>query len=302
MRFQTARLIRAVQRHLPVFEATARHGSFTLAGDELGRTQSAVSRQIKDLESKLGRKLFRRKHKRIDLNETGEKLFRAYTFAARHLADAIEDILQEKSEQQVVLSTSTSNAAFFLMPHVSDVRDCFPGGEIFVVTSEPQGISQSENVDFSLVFGKPDLVGMKSVPLFNDIISPVCSPAYLEENGPVAELEDILSLNLLYMQAQHSSCIGWRRWLRNFGLEPPSGSRQLAFSNYYHVIQACMGGHGFALGWLRLLGDQLKNGQLVAPLSEQVETDDQYYLAYPSHKSSQWNLAPFHDWLITEFG
>lgn len=54
MHTQTARIIRAVQKYLPVFEAAARHGSFTLAGDELGLTQSAVSRQIKDLESKLG--------------------------------------------------------------------------------------------------------------------------------------------------------------------------------------------------------------------------------------------------------
>lgn len=71
------------------------------------------------------------------------------------------------------------------MPRVSDARDCSPGGEIFLVTSEPQGINPSDNVDFSLVFGKPDFVGMKSVPLFNDIITPVCSPAYLEANGPV---------------------------------------------------------------------------------------------------------------------
>lgn len=51
-----------------------------------------------------------------------------------------------------------------------------------------------------------------------------------------------------------------------------------------------------------MLGDQLENGQLVVPLSEQVETDDQYYLAYPRRKSSRWDLAPFHDWLIAEFG
>lgn len=70
------------------------------------------------------------------------------------------------------------------------------------MTSDPQGINLSENVDFSLVFGKPDFIGMKSVPLFNDFVTPVCSPAYLEANGPVEELEDILSLNLLQMHAQ----------------------------------------------------------------------------------------------------
>lgn len=102
-----------MQRYLLAFDAAARHGSFTLAGDELGLTQGTASRQIKDLESKLGRKLFQQRHKQIKLNETGEKLFRAHSFAARHLADTIEGILQEKSKKQVVLSTSTSSAAFF---------------------------------------------------------------------------------------------------------------------------------------------------------------------------------------------
>ena len=113
MRIQIARLIRAVQRYVPEFEAAAKHGSFTPAGEELGLTQSAGSRQVKDLESELGRKLFQRQRKQIKLIETGEKLFRTYSFAARHLADAIEDLLQEKSKQQVVLSISTPNAAPF---------------------------------------------------------------------------------------------------------------------------------------------------------------------------------------------
>ena len=140
------------------------------------------------------------------------------------------------------------------------------------------------------------------VRILDDGLPPVCSPAYLEANGPVEELEGILSSNLLHIQAQHPSGIGWRRWLRSFGSELPSGSRQLAFNNYYHVIQACMGGQGFALDWFRMLGNQLKNGQLAAPLSEQAETDDQYCLAYPRRKSPQRDLAPFHDWLIEEFG
>lgn len=120
----------------------------------------------------------------------------------------------------------------------------------------------------------------------------------LEANGPIEELEDIPSLNLLHIQAQHSSWIGWRRGLRSFGSELPGGGRQPVFNSYYHLIQACMGGQGFALGWLRMLGNQLKKGLL----AEQIETDDQYCLAYPRRKSPQRDLAPFHDWLIEEFG
>ena len=299
---QSNRLLRSVQRYMPVFEAAARHGSLTLAGNEVGLTQSAVSRQIKALEVRLGRKLFRRAHKQISLNETGEKLYRAYSFAARHLEDAVEDIIQEKSKKQIVLSTSVSNAAFLLMPRVSEVRNCFPGGEIFVVTSDPQGIDPSENVDISLIFGKPDFPGMKSTPLFRDLMTPVCSPDYIEKHGPIESLQDLLPKDLLYMQAQHPSWIGWRRWFREFSMELPGGSRQLGFNNYYHVIQACVAGQGIALGWLKMLSEQFDKGQLIAPLAERIETKDYYHLAYPTHKPLCWDLAPFYIWLMTEIG
>ncbi len=296
------RLLRSVHRYLPVFEAAARLGSFTLAGEELGLTQSAVSRQIRDLEARLGRDLFQRLHKQVVLNDTGEKLFNAYSFTARHLSDALEDILHKKSRRQLVLSTSTSNAAFLLMPRVGDVRKCFPDNEIFVMTSDPQGIDPSENVDLSLIFGKPDHSGLKALPLFKDILTPVCTPAYLEKNGPIKKVGDLFSRELLYMQAQHPSWIGWRRWFRNFSIELPSGSRKLAFNNYYHVIQACLGGQGIALGWLRMLSEQMKDGQLVAPLTERFETDDFYYVAYPRHKPLSLDIVPFQEWLIAEFG
>ena len=57
------------------FEAVARHGSFTLAADELGVTQAAVSRQVKFLEETLGTRLFNRLHRSIELTEEGAALY-----------------------------------------------------------------------------------------------------------------------------------------------------------------------------------------------------------------------------------
>ena len=61
------------------FEAAARHLSFTKAGAELHLTQSAVSRQIKELEEQLGAPLFQRRHRALTLTEAGHQIDRKST-------------------------------------------------------------------------------------------------------------------------------------------------------------------------------------------------------------------------------
>jgi LysR family glycine cleavage system transcriptional activator len=295
-------LYRNIQRLLPTFEAAARHESFTLAGEEVGLSQSSVSKQMMELEGRLGQHLFKRNHKRISLTPAGQRFLRAYTSAASQIIDALEDLIHERSKQQIVLSTSTANAAFMLLPRVAEVRECFGGGEIFVVTSDPHGIEPTGQVDLTFTFGKPDFSGFNSRPLFHDILTPVCSPGFLEKNGPLENVADLLKCELLYMQAQHPSWVGWRHWLREFSLEPPKNHQKMGFNSYYNTIQACLAGQGVALGWLRLLGDMLDSGRLVTPLPQFLQTEDQYYLAWPSQRTLDFPIEPFEEWLTRRYG
>jgi DNA-binding transcriptional LysR family regulator len=295
-------LYRNIQRLLPTFEAAARHESFTLAGEKIGLSQSSVSKQIMELESRLGQPRFARSHKQISLTPAGHRLLRAYAAAAAQIIDALEDLMQERSRQQIVLSTSTANAAFMLLPRVAEVRECFGGGEIFVVTSDPHGIEPTGQVDLTFTFGKPDFAGFSGRPLFADILTPVCSPEFLEKNGPIQSVGDLASCELLYMQAQHPTWVGWRQWLREFGMEPPKNHQTMGFNSYYNTIQACLAGQGVALGWLRLLGDMLDSGRLVTPLSQFLETEDKYYLAWPSQRPPDFDILPFEEWLTRRYG
>jgi len=74
---------------LQAFECAARHGSFTQAANELNLTQSAVSRQIKDLESQLGVLLFERIRQRILLSDAGRK----FLPEVRRLLNQTEDTM-----------------------------------------------------------------------------------------------------------------------------------------------------------------------------------------------------------------
>ncbi|MER9120934.1 LysR substrate-binding domain-containing protein [Mesorhizobium sp. M0954] len=295
-------IYRNIQRLLPTFEAAARRESFTLAGEEVGLSQSSVSKQIMELESRLGQPLFARVHKQISLTPAGHRLLLAYSAAASQVIDALEDLIQDRSRQQIVLSTSTANATFMLLPRVAELRECFGGGEIFVLTADPQGIEPTGQVDLTFTFGKPDFPGLTIRPLFPDIMTPVCSPEFLETHGPLQKVTDLPTCELLYMQAQHPSWVGWRQWLREFSLEPPTNHRTMGFNNYYNMIQACLAGQGVALGYLRVLGELLETGRLVTPLSESLQTEDKYHIAWPSNRPPDFPIERFEEWLTRRYG
>lgn len=299
---QSKTLYRNIQRLLPTFEAAARHKSFTLAGEEVGLSQSSVSKQMMELERRLGQPLFARAHRQISLTPAGNRLLRAYSVAASQIIDALEELIQDRSRQQIVLSTSTAIATFMLMPQVAEVRECFGGGEIFVVTSDPQGIEPTGQVDLMFVFGRPDFPDFTTRPLFPDILTPVCSPEFLQRNVALRQVTDLPNCELLYTQAQHPSWVGWRQWLREFSLDLPKNHQIMGFNSYYNTIQACLAGQGVALGSLRMLGELLETGRLVTPLSETLKTDDNYHLAWPSNRPLDFPIERFEEWIIRRFG
>ena len=298
---QTTRPVQSILKHLPAFEAAVRLGSFTLAGEEIGLTQSAISRRIKDLEGQLECSLFLRSHRLVQVSPAGKKLYDAYAHAARHLSEVVADLTRPKHRDQLVLTTSTAIATFWLMPKVAELRDCFPGAEIFLVTADPLGIEHTPSVYGSLVFGESDLPGMKSRRLFRDVLSPICTPGYLDTHGPLERPEDLFAVELLHMEAQHPTWLDWGTWFRKSGLDMPAGKRMLRFNNYYHVVQACLAGQGIALGWLRLVRDHIRDRTLVIPLDMRTETDSSYYLAVREEHAMEWDPDPFLDWLMSEF-
>ena len=82
------------------FEAAARHLSFTKAGAELYRTQSAVSRQIKELEDQLGVTLFQRRHRALALTEPGHQLYAAAAQVLATMRSATERLRSQSGRRR----------------------------------------------------------------------------------------------------------------------------------------------------------------------------------------------------------
>src|SRR3546814_7521398 len=107
---------------LKVFEAAARHLSFTRAGEELGMTQAAVSYQIKLLEDNVGEPLFLRRPRQVALTQAGERLAPKVSEAFAMLADALAG-LRDQSEGRLTIHTTATFASHWLAHHIGTFHD-----------------------------------------------------------------------------------------------------------------------------------------------------------------------------------
>src|SRR3970040_2375046 len=93
------------------FEAAARHLSFTKAGEELFLTQSAVSRQIKDLEDEVGVALFPRRHRALTVTEAGQQFSGATAQVLATMRAATDRLRAQTGKRAVSVTTTHSFAA-----------------------------------------------------------------------------------------------------------------------------------------------------------------------------------------------
>ena len=165
---------------LRLFEAAARHESFTKAADELGLTASAVSHGIDSLEKWLGVELFQRRPRGVTLTPAGHHLLPYVSEALAMVALGVQRMPGRKGERRVVLSVAPTFAQRFLVPRLPRFRTLHPGIRLAIDTSHRQALFPMEGVDLSIRMGRGAWPGVKSDLLFREQLVPVATPAYLE--------------------------------------------------------------------------------------------------------------------------
>ena len=287
---------------LVVFEAAARHLSFTLAARELGVSPAAVSRQIRALEDDLGTALFRRLHRALRLTAAGESLQAAVGPGLARIAQTARALRRAEAGGHVSVSTTIAFASFWLMPRIPKFRDLHPDIELRMTASDPYVDPIAEGVDAAVRYGSGDWPGLMATRLFDEEIFPVCSPAYLDGRPGPAPVEDLISETLLHLDVTHHAWIDWSTWLRELGLSPPGARRGQRFNTYTILIQAAVAGQGIALGWRHMVDELLAAGSLIRPIEASLHPDSAYYLVLPEAMPVGRETAAFRDWLLEEAG
>jgi DNA-binding transcriptional LysR family regulator len=289
---------------LVVFEATARHLSFTRAAQELHLTQAAVSRQIRTLEQNLGVLLFNREKRSVHLTPEGERLRRTVSMALGHIAETAVALRQLHNEPHINLHTTTAFGALWLMRRIGRFRAAFPDVQLRLVSSDDEIdlFGFSGNIDLSISYGRGDWPGLDATRVLEDELFPVCSPQFRDGLPDDFSIAQLPSQPLLHLDSVEPSWMSWSTWFRYMGVEiDEAAPHATSFNNYLMIIQAAQEGQGVALGWRRLVQPFLDSGQLVRPVPDSLEADSAYYLlVQPGSLDLRPELRTVHDWLLEE--
>ena len=288
--------------HLPslaairVFEAAARHLSFTRAARELGMTQAAVSYQIKVLEERVGAPLFLRRPREVVLTEAGQRLAPEVNRAFDILREAFVD-LGRQEHGTLIVNTMHTFAAQWLAPRLGIFQLRHPEIAVRLETTQRLVDFGREEVDVVVRAGKGQWPGLTATKLLDVRFTPMLSPELAASIGGVHEPADILKLPLL-----DSDDPWWVIWLNAYGLPLDVLDGQTTPSMNLQTFDAiaAMAGQGVTLLTPAYFQRELADGRLIQPFDHVIDEGNGYWLAYPEARRNVPKIKAFRDWIVSE--
>lgn len=281
---------------LQAFEASARHGSFSRAANELALTASAVSRHVAALEARLGVPLFVRHKRRVQLTDAGQRYAQRVRLHLNGLERDTQEIANSRSQGYALhLAVVSSFATQWLIPRLPSFAEQHPDIQVHLsVRSDPFALEQSQ-FDAAIFAGDrlwPHTQG-RCIAHDGECI-PVCS-ATLRELHDLREPTNWQQLTHIGLQSRPDA---WRDWYAlagwNYSVAASRGPRYELFSM---VIAAAAAGLGVGLVPQTLVQSALDAGQVVRAHRQTLPGAQSYWFAYAQHSEPSQALQLFERWI-----
>ncbi|MEO1138259.1 MAG: LysR substrate-binding domain-containing protein [Pseudomonadota bacterium] len=286
-------------RHLLVFEAAARTGSFTRAARELNVQQPAVSASIKQLETSLGTVLFTRAHRSVTLTHAGERLFNEVASAFDRIHQTAQMLSQRSAHAHVTLSASTAFAHYWMVPRLAQFHDAHPGIDLRLQTSEREPDIGAEGISLAIRRGDGHWPGCDSHVIAPEIISPIAAPRVNASAINLATVANLLNQSLIHLEEPIRDRPAWADFFAHWNVpysEPKTGLR---LNDYALVLQATIAGEGFAFGWHHVTKHLIAQGLLTARTEWAWETGAGFYLVWSQTTPLSPQASRVRDWLTS---
>lgn len=279
---------------LKPFEAAARHESFTLAAAELGMTQTAVSKQIGQLERDLGTKLFERRNRAVFLTDEGRRFGRVVSAALADIAAEVDYLRGDRRSDELILHCQLCEAFYWLMHRLARFHEHHPGAELRVITALKPLTEAAEHFDVAIqTAGRPSGTARLAFTA-SDEIFPVCAPTLMEEADLPLPPAALAAHPLLSHRVVPQEWMDWPDWFEAIGMGIPAGHRLIGFDSFPLVLQAAVSGRGIALGWRRTVRGMIDEGKLIRPCAESVARPTEIAI----YRGSGRGLHPKTDTLV----
>lgn len=285
---------------LHTFIRVVETGSFSAVAREINASQSAVTRQVAQLEEHFGVRLLHRTTRKLSLTDDGQDL----VTRARHLLEEAEDLEDTFGKNNgtptgLVRIGIPVGAAILLVADFTAMLRRHPGLAVEMVVSEHPDDLVGERLDVALRFGQSPDTSLVSRALATMGSAPVAAPAYLEKYGAPEHPSDLLKHTCIIQDMGPDST----HWTF-FGADGPTEvaiASAFRSNNSLVVRQAALAGYGIAL-----LGDpitltEIRAGRLYRLLPDYTVRRRQAFLVYPSRRHLAQRTRVVIDFLIEEF-
>jgi DNA-binding transcriptional LysR family regulator len=283
---------------LKVFHAAAEAGSFTHAGERLGLSQSAVSRQVSALEGELSVSLFHRHARGLILTEQGELLYRTAHEVFMKLEAARTKLTdsRERPNGELKVSTTPGIGVHWLTPRLGEFLDLYPDIHITLLTTEEELDLAMREADVAIRLRQPTQPDLIRRKLFSVHFHAYASPEYLKRFGTPRTHDDLDKHRILLLGGNVPPHFANRRWLVEVGRDAKAPrTPTLSINNVLGLLRACQRGLGIAM-----LPDYLveENGGLVQLFGDADTLALDAYFVYPEELKSVARIQVFRDFLV----
>ncbi len=286
--------------NLVVFEAAARHLSFSRAAAELSVTQPAVSQALRRLEAAIGARLFVRGHRQIALTDAGERLFLDVSDGFARILATARQIGRAAESDQVTLLVSTAFATWWMVPHLQEFHALNPGIDLRLETVTRDIEIASETTTLAVRRGNGAWPGYHSALIAAERLRAVASPSLLAQLPDIADLGDLTRQVLVHLEEPHRYRPTWTDFFARFGVPFQDRHDGLRLNDYALVLQAAMAGEGIVPGWEHICRLPLAQGLIAEVGPWTWDTGAGFYLVWSEREALSDRAAVTRDWILSK--
>jgi LysR family glycine cleavage system transcriptional activator len=285
-------------RHVPSLQAmqtlveVARCASFTQAAQQLCLTQSAVSRQIQQLESHFSVALFIRTSRSLRLTPEGEQVLASAVSILDQLKKLEERLVPQQRPFRIRMHVSL--AVRWLLPRLSDFYLSHPEVSLAIETVATEIVEPASDSDACILYLPQPSTDADCLTLFEETLVPVCSPGL--SNAP-RSVDDLLGFALLHRSADRQA---WIEWLAANGAKPLERYRHIPFNLDELALDAAARGLGVAVTDMTLAAESIERGVLIVPFGEPLKTGGVYSLCPQPSAASHPGCATVMQWFASQ--
>lgn len=233
-------------RHLRLVSEVSALGSVTRAAERLHLTQSAISHQLRDIESRLGTPLFYRMGKRMVATPAGERVLRSAGIVLDDLRRAEEDIRQIAREGTGILRmcTQCNTGYHWLPPLLKTFSARHPKVDVQIAvdaTSRPVESLLEGKLDLAVLVHETDERRVLQRPLFRDELVLVVHPEHRLASRRQVPPSELASEHLLIYSSNRHDSYAFRRVLDPAGVEPARVSHLMLTEAILEMVKANLG-------------------------------------------------------------